>query len=84
MVPFDEGKYNQYYIINFPLSNGTYSELTTDDNALPKQTLDERVFLYQDGGQFYFYQQGKNLKKLAPEDMSKIISYIRKNKIDKQ
>ena len=81
LMPFDEGKYNQYLIINFPLTTGVYSGWITDDKTLQEQALDERIFLYQEDGQYYFYKQGQHLKRLSAEDMSKILDYIKTKEI---
>lgn len=54
---------------------------TAEDNALQEQALDERIFLYQEDGQYYFYKQGQHLKKLSAEDMSKILDYIKTKEI---
>lgn len=82
LMPFDEAKYNQYMIISVPLTNGVYSDRIIDDKILQEQALDERIFLYQEDGQHYFYKQGQHLKKLSPEDMGKMLDYIKTKKGD--
>ncbi|MEY8353196.1 zf-HC2 domain-containing protein [Lachnospiraceae bacterium 54-53] len=77
LMPFDEEKYNQYLIISFPLTTGVYSGWITEDKILQEQTSDERIFLYQEDGQYYFHKQGQHLKKLSAEDMSKILDYLK-------
>lgn len=60
---------------------GLYSGWISDDNTLQKEEVDERVFLYQEDGQYYLYKQGQHLKKLSKDDINKIFNYIMTNKI---
>ena len=77
LKPFDEREYDQYLIINLPLTTDKFMTWITDDTILEEQTLDERIFLYQEDGQYYFYKQGQYLRKLSTEDMSKIQDYLK-------
>ncbi|WP_143321101.1 zf-HC2 domain-containing protein [Clostridium sp. HBUAS56010] len=81
LVAFDEAKFNQYFIISFPLTAGGYSGWITEDKSSQEQEVDERVFLYQEDGQYYFYKQGQHLKKLSTEDMNKISDYMKTKEV---
>lgn len=82
LVPFDETKYNQYMIISLPLTSGKYSAVwIADDNALQEQALDERIFLYEEDGQYYFYKQGQHLKSLSSKDIDEILNYIKTKEV---
>lgn len=76
-MPFDERKYNHYLIINLPLTTDRFTTWITDDTILQEQDLDERIFLYQEDGKYYFYKQGQYLRKLSTEDMSKMQDYLK-------
>ncbi|QIB70316.1 hypothetical protein Ami103574_13895 [Aminipila butyrica] len=80
LAAFDEASHSQYLIISIPPTSGTYSVWIKADDALPKQELDDRIFLYQEDGQYYFYQQGQPLKKLSPENLRGLLDYIDKKK----
>lgn len=82
LISFDEEKLENYYIISFPLTTGIYSGWISDDKTIQKEEVDERVFLYQEDGQYYFYKQGQHLKKLSIDDTNKIFSYIKTKKIN--
>lgn len=81
LMSFDEEKYDKYFIISLPLTTGIYSGWIRDDKTSQKEEMDERVFLYQEDGQYYFYKQGQHLKKISADDMNKIIDYIKTKKI---
>lgn len=81
LMPFDGTKYNHYLIIRLPLTRGEFL-YSTDDEILPEETLDDRIFLYQEDGQYYFHKQGHHLKKLVTEDVNKILDYIKQNEVD--
>ena len=81
LMSFDEEKYDKYFIISFPLTTGIYSEWIKDNKASQKEEMDDRVFLYQEDGQYYFYKQGQHLKKISEDDMNKILDYIKTKKI---
>ena len=68
-------------IIRLPLTRGEFL-YSTDDEILPEETLDDRIFLYQEDGQYYFHKQGQHLKKLVTEDVNKILDYIKQNEVD--
>lgn len=82
LISFDEEKLDNYYIFSFPLTTGKFSGWISDDKTIQKEEVDERVFLYQEDGQYYFYKQGQHLKKLSIGDINKIFSYIKTNKIN--
>jgi hypothetical protein len=81
MVAFDEDKFSQYYIISFPLTTGVYYGGIAEDKTSQEQGVDERVFLFQEDGQYYFFKQGQYLKKLSADDTSKILDYLKTKEI---
>ena len=81
LMPFDGTKYNHYLIIRLPLTRGEFL-YSTDTEILPEEALDDRIFLYQEDGQYYFHKQGQHLKKLVTEDVNKILDYIKQNEVD--
>lgn len=76
LMAFDEKKYNQYLIIVLPVTSGVYSGWITEDKLLQEEAFDERIFLYQEGGEYYFYKQGQYLKRLSQENVNRILDYI--------
>lgn len=80
-VPFDEEQYDNYLIILLPPTSGSYNFWGNDDN-LHEEPMDNRIFLYQEDGQYYFYKQGQHLKKTTTKDISEIFNYIKQNAID--
>lgn len=74
--PFDESQYDNYMNIFLPTVSGTLATWVTDINDLQDEVVDERIFLYQENGQHYFYLQGQPLRKVSTESVNILLDYI--------
>jgi len=75
---FDEKQYDNYINILLPSISGTYATWVTDESALQEKMSDERIFLYQENGKYYFYKEGQKLKIASEQDTKWIFDYINK------
>ena len=78
-APFAEEQYDNYIILSLPSASGVYATWVSGEMPLEELPVDERIFLYQEDGQYYFYKEGHPLKKASMEDAIKILDYIKKN-----
>ena len=77
--PITEGQHDNYIIFSLPASSGVYATWASGKTPLEELPVDERVFLYKEDGQYYFYKEGDPLKKVSMGDVNKILGYIKKN-----
>lgn len=78
--PFAEEQYDNYIILSLPSASGVYATWLSGEIPLEELPIDERIFLYEEDGQYYFYREGHPLKKASIEDVTKILDYIKKSK----
>lgn len=78
---FDEipQQYERYYMILLPNASGKFTRWVTDEADLLQEELDDRIFLYQDNDEYYFYKQGEPLKRASKQEVEKIQQYMQVN-----
>jgi hypothetical protein len=72
--PFAEEQYDNYIIFALPSFSGLYTNWIFDEPS-----ADERIFLFKEAGQYYFYKEGHPFKKISAGDVTKILDYIKKH-----
>ncbi len=79
-LPEFDKELNSYLIIVLPSYTGIYYSMWVDDvnNSDDIPSIDERIFLYREDGQYYLYQQNQPLKKITPDDVNQLFEYIKK------
>lgn len=78
--PFEVEQHDNYIIILLPETSGVYTTWVDDANDSQDETLDKRIFLYQENGTYFFYLQGQHLKEVTYEDVNTIFDYISQHK----